>query len=266
MIKVQKTYLNGPFGQVHTRLAGENSSHLPLMCLHMSPKSGRSYHRILPLLAEKRFVMAPDYPGYGESDLPPEDPPVEIEDYARTCWAVADQLDIPTLDLLGHHTGSKVAVEMTHQQPERVRRLVLISTVILTPEEQQKFTAAYQPIPLDMEGTRFKTLWERIVEHRGPEMTLEMMAEGLAENLRGGEAYEWGHRAAFAYNDRFPGRIKKLLHPITVINPKDDLHAITPRAMGLIQNGQLIEKPQWGHGFLDAHTEDAAATILKVLT
>jgi hypothetical protein len=44
-----------------------------------------------------------------------------------------------------------------------------------------------------------------------------------------------------------------------IINPGDDLQAFTPRAAELLINGRIVDMPQWGHGFLDASTADAAA-------
>ena len=72
-----------------------------------SPKSGRSYHEILPYLSNKeRVVIAPDYPGHGESSLPPSDPhAVTIEDFSEAIWCVIDDLvgEAP-LHLIGHLT------------------------------------------------------------------------------------------------------------------------------------------------------------------
>ena len=257
-----RSYLPGPFGQVHLRTAGEREAP-PLMLLHMSPKSSRSFAEVMgPLAAAGRYVVAPDYPGYGESDPVPGGEAVTVEAYARSCWAVADALGLGRLDLAGHHTGSKVAVEMAHQRPGDVRRVVLIAAAILTPEEQASFAASYQPVPLDEAGTRFRRMWDLIVQHRGPGMTLEHMAEALSDNLRGGERYEDGHHAAFAYNAVFAERAAALPHPVLVLNPKDDLWTITPRARDLFADVRVEDHPEWGHGFLSAYPEDAARAIL----
>ena len=262
MAGTTKGYVDGPCGQLHLRTCGA-PNHPPLMLLHMSPKSSRGFAEVMPhLAAAGRFVVAPDYPGYGESDPVPAEEAVTVERYAESCWAVADALGLGQLDLMGHHTGSKVAVEMAYQRPGDVRRLVLVSTPILTPEEQAGFTANYQPIPLDEAGTRFRRMWELVVQHRGPGQTLQMMAEAFAENLRGGERYEDGHHAAFAYNAVFAERAGALLHPVTVLNPKDDLWAITPRAKDAFANVRVEDHPEWGHGFFSAYPEDAAAAVL----
>ena len=92
-----------------------------------------------------------------------------------------------------------------------------------------------------------------------------MMAESFAESLRGGEAYEWGHRAAFDYVPRFADVVASLAHRIVVLNPADDLAHATPRIAPLLTNGEIIERPDWGHGFLDAHAAAAAAVVRAAL-
>ena len=232
----------------------------------MSPKSGRSFENFLKLACNDRIVVAPDYPGYGESAHPPEEPHVGIEDYARSIWHVADALGHDRIDIVGLHTGSEVAAEAAHQCPKNVRHIVMISAPIFTEEELEELNSYFEPIPLDEEGTRFKIMWERVVEHRGPGVTLEMMADSMAENLRGGDAYEWGHRAAFAYSARYREVLQSLTHKITVLNPGDDLQEHTRRVSDYLQNGHFIECPQWGHGFLDAHTAEAVKIIKDALT
>jgi len=33
----------------------------------------------------------------------------------------------------------------------------------------------------------------------------------------------------------------------------------------LIRHGELLDRPQWGHGFLDLHTADFAALLRRFL-
>lgn len=259
--------MDGPFGQVHLRDAGgAGGAHRPLVCLHQSPKSGREFAKILPHLARDRRVVAIDSPGHGESDLPPSEDDATIEGFARSAWAAVDALELGRVDLLGHHTGAKVATEMAFQRPDDVGVIVMVSALVLTPEEVAAFQDQFQEIPLDEAGTRFSTMWEKSVEHRGPGVSLEDLAASFAENLRAGEAYEWGHKAAFAYNEHFPDRVAALPHRIVVLNPKDMLYDLTPRVADLLQNGRIEDHPEWGFGFMDADTENAADAILAALS
>ena len=266
MPEPRRQFIDGEYGQIHLRTAApENPTEPPLYCLHMSPKSGRQFENFMRAASDDRIVVASDYPGYGESAPPPEEPHVTVQDYARSVWQVADALGHTMIDIFGHHTGSKVATEMAHQAPERVNRIVMVSAAVLTDEERKQFNDFFSPIPLDEEGTRFKVMWERINHFKGPGMTLEMMAESMAENLRGGENYEWGHRAAFSYGTRFDEIVAALPHRITILNPKDELFEHTKRAQTFLRNGEIIDCPEWGHGFLDVFTEDAVKAVKDAL-
>lgn len=261
--RVRRLFIDGPFGQVHCRVAEPAmATRQPIVCLHMSPKSGRSYADVMPYLAAERAVIAPDNPGHGESDLPPADPPVSIEDYARSTWAAIDALVALPVHLVGYHTGSMVAVEAAAQRPADVSSIVNISAPVFTREEQQELMETYAPVPIDEAGTRFRTGWQRVVAHRGPGVTLQMLADSFAENLRAGDAYEWGHRAAFAYASTYNERLGSITHPLLILNPADDCHEQTKRADALLPEAHRIDFPDWGHGFLNAYPDAAAEVIL----
>lgn len=262
--RVRRGFVDGPLGQLHLRSAAPAAPvRDPLVCLHMSPKSSWMFRDILPHLALERMALAPDYPGHGESDLPPADPPVTIGDFARSVWAVIDAHTDGPVHLLGSHTGAMVAVEAATQRPQRVRSIVSLSAPVFTPDEIAAFRAAYAPIPLDEAGTRFTTLWARVLEHRGPGMPLTLCAESFAENLRAGDAYEWGHRAAFDYAPLYPERLRGIRAPVLVINAGDDLHDHTLRADALLHDGRRIERPDWAHGYLSVHAREAADLVTR---
>lgn len=263
---IRRHFIDGPFGQVHLRTCGTASDKRPLLCLHQSPKSSREFVNIMPHLAADRFVVAVDNPGHGESDLPPAEADATIEAYAKSAWAAVDALGLGKVDLLGHHTGAKVATEMAWQRGEDVGIIIMVSALVLTAEEEAAFKDQFQEIPLDEAGTRFSTMWDRSIEYRGPGVSLIDLAASFAENLRAGEAYEWGHQAAFAYNAHFPDRVASLDHLIIVLNPKDMLYDLTPRVAPLLRNGRVQDQADWGFGFMDADSDNAAAVIKEALS
>ncbi|MBC6402774.1 MAG: alpha/beta fold hydrolase [Hyphomonadaceae bacterium] len=265
MTPVRRRFVDGPFGQVHVRVRfAKDPDKPPLVCLHQSPKSGREFVNFMKAM-DDRTVVAIDNPGHGESDLPLCIRDATIENYAGSAWAVVDALGFGQIDLLGHHTGTKVATEMAWQKPDGVRQIVMVSALVLTPEEQADFEAQFRPVPLDENGTRFKNMWEKSIQHRGPGVSLEDLAVSFAENLRAGEAYEWGHKAAFEYNPCFRDRVAALEHKVTVLNPKDMLHDLTPRVAPLLKNGEVIDHPEWGFGFMDAYADDAVKAVTAAL-
>ena len=263
---VKRRYVDGKYGQIHLRIVeAANSNKSPVICLHLSPKSGWIYQDIMPCLAQERTVIAPDYPGFGESDPPPAEPPVAISDYAEMIWQVVNQSAAYPVHLIGYHTGSYVAVEAARQEPDRVKSIINISAPIFTDEELTGIRQTYSHIPLDEAGTRFRHMWQELMYWRGPGMTLENAARSLAENLRAGENYEWGHRAAFDYAHDYVERIQRLDQPVLVINPNDDLTEHSRRVDSLLKNGERRDFPQWGHGFLSAYPGPAAKVMLDFI-
>lgn len=267
MVRVTRSYVDGTYGQLHYRIAHPDApaSLIPLYCLHQSPKSGLEFETLMGVAGKQRIVVAPDYPGYGQSDAPPGENLATIPAYADACWQVADALGHGKISLFGNHTGAKVATAMASSRPENVDRIAMVSAALLTKEELAWFSDFFIPIPLDEAGTRFITMWQRIVDRRGPGTTLEMLARSLMMNLLGGEAYEWGHAAAFAYTEPFRDALKTLPHPITILNPADDLAECTRRATPLMRNGRVIECPQWGYNFMDVWPQDVSALLARVL-
>lgn len=264
--RVKKTYVDGHYGQLHCRMASpRETAGAPVVCLHMSPKSGRSYHEVLPWLANERLALAPDYPGHGESDLPPAEPHVTVADYAADIWRVVDALAGTPVHLVGYHTGAMVAVEATVQRPDDVLSIVSVSAPIFTSQEARELDGLYSPIELDEDGSRFRIMWERVMQHRGPGMTLDMAAASFAENLRAGSSYEWGHRAAFAYANSYRQNLAQVELPVFVLNPADDCHEQSKRADELLKNGHRRDYPEWGHGFLNAYPQTAADAILDFI-
>jgi pimeloyl-ACP methyl ester carboxylesterase len=263
---MRRAYVDGRFGQIHVRRTTPSApSKLPLYCLHQSPKSGLEFDAFMRAIGEDRIAVASDYPGYGFSDAPPHEKDATIDAYAESVWQVADALGHERIDLFGNHTGAKVAAAMALLRPERVGGIVMVSAALLTPDERAQFADYFQPIPLDADGTRFREMWARIGKHAGPGMTLEMMARSMLQNMMGGEAYEWGHAAAFAYDAPFQAALTTLPHRIAILNPGDELQEATRRAAPLLRNGEIVELPEWGHGFLEVRAHEASALVTRLL-
>lgn len=265
-VPVRKTYLDAPHGQIHCRVAGAgHPGGTPLVCFHMSPASGAIYHRFLARMGEGRPAYAPDTPGFGNSDPLPEYP--EIGDYARALQAALAPALTGPVDLIGYHTGSKIAVSFAAQFPAMVRRVLLVSLSVYSAAELETFRARYRPGSLfDLEGDRLRDTWRWFVDffQVGRVNTLEHAAEIFVERLSGKERHWWGHRAAFNYD---PGAdLAAIRDKVFILNPDDDLRAITARAEPLVPAGQFVDLAPWTHGFLDTRTDEAAALVEKLLS
>ncbi len=260
---VRRAYADARFGQLHYRIAmpPRGATHPPLLCLHMSPYSGRIYQKFLGAIGTDRVAIAPDTPGFGESD-PPHRPP-SIEDYAAAMGDLIDALGFTELDVMGYHTGSETCTALALARPTQIRRLVLVSAPIFTPDELVQFRNLYAPVPLDPEGAHLVRKWKGQLHWAGPGKTMEMCAEEFPDAVRNPRTSWWGHAAAFAYE--MATHLARVPQPVLVLNPDDDLHEHTLRASMLLRQGRIQHLPGWGHGFLDVHTDEARRIVAGFL-
>jgi pimeloyl-ACP methyl ester carboxylesterase len=62
-----------------------------IVLLHGFPSSSREFETLLPLLATHYHLIAPDYPGFGQSDSPP--PPVYTYTFDHLATTIDDLLE-----------------------------------------------------------------------------------------------------------------------------------------------------------------------------
>lgn len=256
---VRKTYLDGPHGQVHALVAGERGGGgRPLLCLHLSPGSGRMYAELLAAMGTDRFAVAPDTPGFGASDPPAG--PVDIPTLAATMVAVLDHFDLDEVDVLGYHTGSKIAVELALQIPDRVRTLTLVSAPVYTEEElvAQRAALAVPRVP-QADGSHLVRQFTELVRWTPAPTPLALVQREFAEQQRGGEAAHWGYLAAFDY--QHAEALPRVEQPVLLLCPADDLEVPTLRAETLLRRGRFVRLPGWGHQMMVTRTAEVAAML-----
>lgn len=264
-IPVRRGYADGLDGQIHYRYAGDrNSAEVPLMCLHASPLSGILYDYWLAEMGKDRFAVAPDTPGYGGSDTPPE-PPL-IGDLADAMIAFMDSMDLQTVDVMGYHTGSFTSADLAMRYPDRIRKVVMISAPIFDQAIIDDYSGRiYDPPPAfpDVLAGMAESLRENPRGMFRDVPSDERYADISIERLRHYRTGNWGFRAAFAYD--LTETLPQVNQPILVLNPEDDLWEQTPRAMPYIKNGRIHDLPGWTHGAIDTHTAEIAEVVRAFL-
>ena len=97
-----------------------------VLLLHGFPSSSHMFRDLIPALADRFHVVAPDYPGFGHSDMPAPDA------FAYTFDHLADVIDTFTarvgLDryaLYVQDYGAPVGFRLAVRHPERIRALVI---------------------------------------------------------------------------------------------------------------------------------------------
>ncbi|MEF8864110.1 MAG: alpha/beta fold hydrolase, partial [Haloarculaceae archaeon] len=100
----------------------------PMVFLHGIPTNSYLFAKVVDPIAEERRVIAPDMVGYGNSQM--------TDDFDRSIRAqeqmvrglVAD-LDLGTVDFVGHDLGGGVGLRYAARSPDAVERLVLSNSV-----------------------------------------------------------------------------------------------------------------------------------------
>lgn len=102
----------------------------PLLLLHGNPMSHVSWHRVAGPLAERFHVVAPDLRGYGDSSLPPEPGPDNLNysfrAMARDQVALMRHLGHERFAVAGHDRGGRVVHRLCLDHPELVERAAVL--------------------------------------------------------------------------------------------------------------------------------------------
>lgn len=100
----------------------------PLILLHGSFYTiGMNWSELIPELAKTRKVVALEFQGHGHS--PYSDREFSISNLAWDVEKLLDYLNIDSADVAGYSMGGSVAYQFAVQSPERLRKLVIISSV-----------------------------------------------------------------------------------------------------------------------------------------
>src|SRR5205814_5958627 len=107
--------------KLHYLTAGQGP---PVILLHGYAETSRMWRPLIPRLAEKFTVIAPDLPGIGDSDIPARG--LDMKSAAVTIHALAKSLGIEHARVVGHDIGLLVAYAYAAQFPAEVGKLALM--------------------------------------------------------------------------------------------------------------------------------------------
>lgn len=96
-----------------------------VLLLHGFPTSSHQFRDLIPRLAERYRVIAPDYPGFGQSDAPPASTfAYTFEHLTDVVDAFTQKLGLSRYSLFVHDYGAPVGFRLAVRHPERVQAII----------------------------------------------------------------------------------------------------------------------------------------------
>jgi len=121
-IRYRKANVDG--FNVFYREAGRSDAPV-LLLLHGFPTAGHMFRELIPMLSDRARVIAPDLPGFGQSDMPPRDK------FSYTFARLAEVIDrftevigLGRFAIYAFDYGSPTGFRMAVRHPERVSAII----------------------------------------------------------------------------------------------------------------------------------------------
>lgn len=155
--------------ELAVRLAGDRNKPA-LLLIHGFPSSSKSFRNVIDTLARDCFVIAPDLPGYGDSE------PVEQSTFSRFADmidALLAQLGAASFHLYLHDYGAAAGLYLATRAPRRIKSLIV-----------QNANAHESGMGPGWAATR--AYWDDPTPQRQAEATAHLSFEGTRDQYVGG--------------------------------------------------------------------------------
>ncbi|MBB4614821.1 alpha/beta fold hydrolase [Novosphingobium taihuense] len=267
---IRRGYTACRFGHMHFRTAGPDDETIlsgkpAIVLLHQNPSSSFEYEQLIAHLATTHRVYAFDTPGYGMSDAPPA--PAGMAGYAAAFSDALDALGLETVDLYGFHTGALLAAELAILRPETVRKTVMTGIPMYdAPTRAAKLAQAEEfPAP-DEEGKviidLLQRLWTYVVTSRDKQVPLAKAVLNFADKAGVLDRFSWAYKGVWGWDF---ARLSLVPCPVLVLQPAEDLRAVSLEAAQLLSDAVVRELPDLDRDIFDIAPEILAHEIRSFL-
>src|ERR1700723_3300092 len=262
--------------KLHYMTAGHGT---PLILLHGYAETSLMWKPIIPVLAERFTVIAPDLPGIGDSDIPTDG--LDMKNAAVRIHDLAKSLGVKKAEVVGHDIGLMVAYAYAAQFPSEVTKLVLMDAFLPGVEGWE---AVYNnpniwhfrfngPTPEALvqgrERTYFDYFWNAFAadkNHSIPEADREAYAAAYA---RPGRMHAgWAYFVSFLQAARDFAQLSqtKLTMPVLAIGgEKANGEVLGEQAKLVATDATVVVLKNTGHWVLEERPKETTEALLKFL-
>ncbi|MFZ9395517.1 MAG: alpha/beta fold hydrolase [Erythrobacter sp.] len=192
--------------RVHYRKCGSGPA---LLMVHQSPRSSAEYEPLMERWGQHFTCVAPDTPGFGQSDPLPGKP--EIADFADALGETVKALGLKRCAAYGFHSGGIILVTALKRRSLELSCLAIGGYAVWTKAEMQLFGDRYLPeFHPSAYGEHLTWLWNRMLEQSWffpwfdtreaarlsvAHADLDRVQQAVMEMLDAGNAYQAGYGA-----------------------------------------------------------------------
>lgn len=253
---IRRFYLDRPHGQMHGRIC-PTADRPWLTLLHQSPSASAMYEGLMQTLRGQLAMLAPDNPGFGQSD--PWPGPLSIQVLADEVIAGLDAFGIEHTAVFGHHTGAAIAANLAVRYPERVTAVILSGPPALTPDQRASLPDLAPVAEPTADGSHFAALWAKLRSKETeapPALSTREVGLAMASRASTRSAYQ-----AVA-DDDFLASLAGITQPLMMFaGERDSLAYALPLARATAPHAQCIELRDAG-GYVCEMRPDLVANLI----
>jgi pimeloyl-ACP methyl ester carboxylesterase len=128
---------------------------------------------IIDALARQCTVYAPDLPGFGETEPPPQQP-WGVADFEAWTRALMTALELRRPSIVGHSRGATIAIKLAAEHPDLVDKLVLVDAAGIKPRRTWRHRRRVAAAKLAKHASRWlggpgRRWRERVIERNASE-------------------------------------------------------------------------------------------------
>jgi pimeloyl-ACP methyl ester carboxylesterase len=263
------------------REAGNPNAPVVLL-LHGFPTSSHMYRNLIPLLADRYHVIAPDLPGFGFSDAPPrEQYQYTFDHLAKTIDAFTTALHLEKYAIEVFDYGAPVGFRLALAHPERI-------TAIITQNGnayEEGLSTAWNPIQkywkeptdanraalrdfLTLEGTKFAYLQGAPQDKIAPEayqLDFALLSRPGIEEIQLDLFLDYASNVKLY--PQFQSYFRKSHPPLLAVWGKNDPFFLPPGAKAFQRDNPNAQVHFYdtGHFALETHVSEIGAEIHRFL-
>jgi pimeloyl-ACP methyl ester carboxylesterase len=250
-----------------------------VILLHGYAETSRMWKPIIPLLAERFTVIAPDLPGIGDSAIPANG--LDMKTAAMRIHGLARKLGVEKARVVGHDIGLMVAYAYAAQFPAETEKLVVMDAFLPGVSGWEAIYnnpaiwhfrfhgATPEALVQGRERTYFAYFWNDLAADKNRSLPLADREAYIAAYARPGRM-----KAAWAYFESFPQTAKdfaplsqtKLAMPVLSIGGEKSLGDALGEQMKLVASDvTVVVLKDTGHWIMEERPKETMDAIVKFL-